>query len=98
MKDINMKNELIEFVSLNFEAIKRNFLKSEYDIIEDVFEDNKDITEIDKEELIYFLENQLLNATTAKELIDVINERSIGIDLNNNDECTELFKMIETYV
>jgi hypothetical protein len=93
-----MKNELIEFVSLNFEAIKRNFLESEYDIIEDVFEDNKDITEIDKEELIYFLENQLLNATTAKELIDVINERSIGIDLNNNDECTELFKMIETYV
>ena len=95
---MNMKNELIEFVSLNFEAIKRNFLESEYDIIEDVFEDNKDITEIDKEELIYFLENQLLNATTAKELIDVINERSIGIDLNNNDECTELFKMIETYV
>ena len=95
---MNMKNELIEFVSLNFEAIKRNFLESEYDIIEDVFEDNKDITEIDKEELIYFLENQLLNATTAKELIDVINERSIGIDLNNNDECTKLFKMIETYV
>jgi hypothetical protein len=95
---MNMKNELIEFVSLNFEAIKRNFLESEYDIIEDVFEDNKDITEIDKEELIYFLENQLLNATTAKELIDVINERSIGIDLNNNDECTELFKMIEIYV
>ena len=95
---MNIKNELIEFVSLNFETIKHNFSESEHKILEEIFEDEKDITEAVKEELIYFLENQLLNATTAKELIDVINERSIGIDLNNNDECTKLFGMIETYV
>lgn len=87
-----MKNEMIKFVSENFEVIKNNFLKDEISILEEMFED--DI--IDKEEFDYlneFLINQM-NVSTAKELIDVINDRSIGVDLDG-EEVIELFNMIK---
>jgi hypothetical protein len=89
-----MKNEMIKFVSENFEVIKNNFLKDEISILEEMFED--DIN--DKEEFDYlseFLINQM-NVSTAKELIDVINDRSIGIDLDDESDCDELFDMIKT--
>ena len=87
-----MKNEMIKFVSENFEVIKNNFLKDEISILEEMFED--DIN--DKEEFAYlseFLINQM-NVSTAKELIDVINNRSIGVDLDG-EEVIELFNMIK---
>jgi hypothetical protein len=87
-----MKNEMIKFVSENFEVIKNNFLKDEISILEEMFED--DIN--DKEEFSYlseFLINQM-NVSTAKELIDVINDRSIGVDLDG-EEVIELFNMIK---
>jgi hypothetical protein len=87
-----MKNEMIKFVSENFEVIKNNFLKDEISILEEMFED--DIN--DKEEFNYlseFLINQM-NVSTAKELIDVINDRSIGVDLDS-EEVIELFNMIK---
>jgi len=87
-----MKNEMIKFVSENFEVIKNNFLKDEISILEEMFED--DIN--DKEEFDYlseFLINQM-NVSTAKELIDVINDRSIGVDLDS-EEVIELFNMIK---
>jgi hypothetical protein len=87
-----MKNEMIKFVSENFEVIKNNFLKDEISILEEMFED--DIN--DKEEFAYlseFLINQM-NVSTAKELIDVINDRSIGVDLDG-EEVIELFNMIK---
>ena len=87
-----MKNEIIKFVSENFEVIKNNFLKDEISILEEMFED--DIN--DKEEFAYlseFLINQM-NVSTAKELIDVINDRSIGVDLDG-EEVIELFNMIK---
>jgi len=88
-----MKNEMIKFVSENFEVIKNNFYKSELNILEEMFED--DIN--DKEEFDYlseFLINQM-NVSTAKELIDVINDRSIGVDLDS-EEVIELFNMIKS--
>ena len=87
-----MKNEMIKFVSENFEVIKNNFLKDEISILEEMFED--DIN--DKEEFAYLSEvliNQM-NVSTAKELIDVINDRSIGVDLDD-EEVIELFNMIK---
>jgi hypothetical protein len=88
-----MKKEMIKFVSENFEVIKNNFYKSELNILEEMFED--DIN--DKEEFDYlseFLINQM-NVSTAEELIDVINDRSIGVDLDS-EEVIELFNMIKS--
>ena len=87
-----MKNEMIKFVSENFEVIKAQFLKDEMDILEEMFEDEIN----DKEEfdhLSEFLIKQM-NISTAEELIDVINERSIGVDLDS-DEVSDLFDMIK---
>ena len=89
-----MKKELIEFVSLNFETIKRKFSENEYSILKEMFED-KILNEVNLEELNYFLENQLLNANNTNGLIEVINSRSLDIDLNNDKECNELFEMIK---
>ena len=87
-----MKNEMIKFVSENFEVIKNNFYNSELNILEEIFEDDGDID--DHNMLVEFLNNQM-NVSTAEELIDVINERSIGVDLDDDSECEELFDMIK---
>ena len=87
-----MKSEMIKFVSDNFEVIKNNFLKDEMNILEEMFEDE----EIDENEFNYlseFLINQM-NVSTAEELIDVIIERSLGVDLDS-DEVNDLFDMIK---
>lgn len=86
-----MKNKMIKFVSENFEVIKNNFLKDEMNILEEMFEDDGD--EEDFNSLSEFLINQM-NVLTAEELIDVINERSIGVDLDG-DEVSDLFDMIK---
>ena len=87
-----MKNEMIKFVSENFEVIKAQFLKDEMNILEELFED-----EINDENEFDYLSEFLLNqieVESAEELIDVINERSIGVDLDS-DEVIELFNMIK---
>ena len=87
-----MKNEMIKFVSENFEVIKAQFLKDEMNILEELFED-----EINDENEFDYLSEFLLNqieVESAEELIDVINERSIGVDLDS-DEVIELFDMIK---
>jgi hypothetical protein len=88
-----MKNEMIKFVSENFEVIKAQFLKDEMDILEEMFED-----EINDENEFNYLKEFLLNqieVKSAEELIEVINERSIGVDLEDDDESEELFNMIK---
>jgi hypothetical protein len=87
-----MKNEMIKFVSENFEVIKAQFLKDEMDILEEMFEDEINNKE-EFDHLSEFLIKQM-NVSTAEELIDVINERSIGVDLDS-DEVSELFDMIK---
>ena len=84
-----MKNEMIEFVSENFEVIKAQFLKDELEILDDCFGD--DIDEFNM--LTEFLFEQM-DVSTTEGLIDVINERSIGVDLDS-DEVIELFNMIK---
>jgi hypothetical protein len=87
-----MKSEMIKFVSDNFEVIKNNFLKDEMNILEEMFGD-EDIDENEFNNLSEFLINQM-NVSTAEELIDVINERSLGVDLNS-DEFFDLFYIIK---
>ena len=87
-----MKNEMIKFVNENFEVIKAQFLKDEMNILEEMFED-----EINDENEFDYLSEFLLNqieVESAEELIEVINERSIGVDLDS-DEVIELFDMIK---
>jgi RecJ-like exonuclease len=89
-----MKNEMIKFVSENFDVIKNNFYKDELNILEEIYEDEGDID--DHNMLVEFLNNQM-NVETVEELIDVINERSIGVDLDG-DEVNELFNMIKAII
>jgi hypothetical protein len=89
-----MKNEMIKFVSENFEIIKNNFYKDELNILEEIYEDEGDIDDYNM--LVEFLNNQM-NVETVEELIDVINERSIGVDLDG-EEVNELFNMIKTII
>jgi len=86
-----MKNEMIKFVSENFKAIKAKFLKNELEILEDCFGD-------DQEELVSLTEFlcEQLEVNSAEDLIKVINERSIGIDLEDDNESEELFDMIKS--
>jgi hypothetical protein len=87
-----MKSEMIKFVSDNFEVIKNNFLKDEMNILEEMFED-EEIDENEFNNLSEFLINQM-NVSTAEELIDVINERSLGVDFDS-DEVNDLIDMIK---
>ena len=87
-----MKKEMIKFVSDNFEVIKNNFLKDEMNILEEMFED-EEIDENEFNHLNEFLINQM-NVSTAEELIDVINKRSLGVDFDS-DEVNDLFDMIK---
>jgi hypothetical protein len=82
------KSEMIDFVEQNFDTIKDNFYKSEKEIIMDTDGDETDISN---------LEDQLSTATDAVSLIDIINERSIGVDLNDSEEAQELFDQIKSY-
>ena len=84
-----MKNEMIKFVEDNFEVIHIQFLKDELEILNDCCGD--DIVELNR--LKEFLLDQI-KVESAEELIDVINERSIGVDLDGN-EVIKLFNMIK---
>jgi hypothetical protein len=87
-----MKKEMIKFVSENFEVIKNNFYKSELNILEEILETEGDQNEFDL--LVEFLNNQM-NVSTTEELIDVINERSLGVDYDDEDDANQLFDMIK---
>jgi hypothetical protein len=86
-------SEMVDFVKQNFDTIKDNFYKSEKDIItNDVdYEDDEDVSTF-----ISYLDNQINKVSTAEELIDLINDRSIGVDLEG-EEASELFDMIKQY-
>jgi hypothetical protein len=91
MKVMKVKNEMIKFVSENFDVIKNQFLKDELEILAEGFNDRGDFKDFIS--LINFLVDQM-NVSTAEGLIDVINERSIGVDLDDI-EVEELFNMIK---
>ena len=82
-----MKSEVIEFVEVNFELIKNNFYNSELEILNEIGEDEGE----DMSDDIDFLNDQM-NVSTAEDLIKAINERSLALDLSDEDELSELFE------
>lgn len=91
IKDINEAetSDMVDFVKQNFDVIKDNFYESEKDtIMNDDYGDETDLAN---------LEDQLSEATDALSLINIINERSIGVDLNDPEEAEELFDQIKSY-
>ena len=84
-----MKSEVIEFVEVNFELIKNNFYNSELEILNEIGEDEGE----DMSDDIDFLNDQM-NVSTAEDLIKAINERSLALDLSDEDELSELFEDI----
>ena len=89
-----MKHQLVNFVEENFEEVKSFFYNQEKKMIIDEFENESDE---DRDEIISVLDEQM-NVSTSLELIEVINERSLGVDLDSDGECAELFEMIELYI
>ena len=85
-----MKKEMIKFVEVNFEVIKNNFYNAEIEILEEIGDEEGE----DMSDDIEFLTDQI-NVSTAEDLINVINERSISIDLDDEDELSELFDEIK---
>jgi hypothetical protein len=86
-------DELINLVKNNFQTIKDNFIKNELEIIDDVEYDD----DSEKEEDIEFLNDQM-NVSTAEDLINAINERSLGVDLSVEDEVRDLYDEILNYM
>ena len=86
-----MKEEMIKFVSENFELLKKNFYEVEKEIIEDAC-DEEDI-----EEFTSLLKSDVEKVTSAEELIKLINERSIGIDLEDEEDLEMLLDEILNY-
>ena len=80
-----MKNEMIKFADENFELLKSNYYQIESDILNDLDESDEEI-----EEMIQCLNEQIIEVNSTLDLIELINERGIGIDIDNEDECEEL--------
>jgi hypothetical protein len=82
-----MKSEMIKFVSENFEVIFNSFYESEkYAILNDDYSDKSDLDNLDCD--LEFIDS-------AEELIELINERSIVVDLDDEVESEGLFDMIK---
>jgi len=80
-------NEMIEFVNENFEVIKNKFSSEEREIINELGEEEN--------YLIDALNSGLDSAQDSISLIELINERSLGVDLEDDSDAIELFDMIK---
>ena len=76
---MKVKNEMNEFVKENFELIKNQFIKQEKEHGGNCF--LNDVS--------------YLNNSEVEELIDIINECSLGVDYEDEDDCNNLFNMIK---
>jgi protein-arginine kinase activator protein McsA len=85
-----MKNEMIKFIDENFKVIKSQFLKDEIKNLKNECSEDDFELAIDLE----YLHDQL-EVSAAAELIDVINERSLGVDFEDFEDANELFDMIK---
>jgi hypothetical protein len=81
----NVASEMVKFVSQNFDTIKANFLQSELEMLDDIEAEEEDYSNL----------NSQMDVSSAEELINVINERSMGVDLEDDMDASELFDMIK---
>jgi hypothetical protein len=89
----NVASEMVKFVSQNFDTIKANFLQSELEMLDDTKADIVMLTATLEED--YSNLNSQMDVSSAEELINVINERSMGVDLEDDMDASELFDMIK---
>lgn len=81
-----MKKEMIKFIEENFEVIKSQFLKDELKILSDCGEDEDEL------DSVYFEINFI---SKAEVLLEVINERTLGVDYDDEGDVNQLFDMIK---
>jgi hypothetical protein len=86
-----MKNEMIKFVSENFEVIKNKYTQHEEEMIAE------EVEYFDEDEILEFLsilENQM-NVETSEELIEVIRTREGMFNSNSYNFDNELFNILK---
>ena len=86
-----MKNEMIKFVSENFDVIKNKYTQHEEEMIAE------EVEYFDEDEILEFLsilENQM-NVKTSKELIEVIRTREGMFNSNSYNFDNELFNILK---
>ncbi len=86
-----MKNEMIKFVSENFEVIKNKYTQHEEEMIAE------EVEYFDEDEILEFLsilENQM-NVKTSEELIEVIRTREGMFNSNSYNFDDELFSILK---
>lgn len=88
-----MKNETIEFINEHFETIKSSFIDDETQMIEEL-----DLSNDEMLSLLIFLNKQMISVENSLDLLQVINERSLGVDLNNDEEVEKLLNMIKNII
>jgi chromosome condensin MukBEF MukE localization factor len=88
-----MKNETLEFINEHFETIKSSFINDETQIIEEL-----DLSNDETLGLLIFLNKQMISVVNSLDLLQVINERSLGIDLDNDKELEQLLNMIKNII
>ena len=88
-----MKNETLEFINEHFETIKSSFRNDETQIIEEL-----DLSNDETLGLLIFLNKQMISVVNSLDLLQVINERSLGIDLDNDEEVEQLLNMIKNII
>ncbi len=88
-----MKNEMMKFVDENFELLKSNYYQIENDIQNELDESDEEIEEMNQS-----LDEQMSEINSSLDLIELINERGIGIDIDNEDECEELLIEIQNMI
>lgn len=88
-----MKNETIEFINEHFEMVKSSFINDEIQMIEELDLNNGEILS-----LLMFLNKQMSSVENSLDLLQVINERSLGVDLDNDEEVEKLLNMIKNII
>jgi len=86
-------NEMIEFVNENFEVIKNKFSSEERKMINEL--DDNFFFDEENNYLIDALNSGLDLAQDNISLIELINERSLGVDLEDDSDAINLFNMIK---
>jgi hypothetical protein len=76
---MKVKNEMVEFVDENFELIRNQFIKQEEEHGGNCFLD----------------EVHNLNISEGERLVDIINECSLGVDFEDDEDTNNLFNMVK---
>ena len=76
---MKVKNEMVEFVGENFELIRNQFIKQEEEHGGNCFLD----------------EVYNLNISEGERLVDIINECSLGVEYEDDEDTNNLFNMIK---